>query len=124
MSGGVSRFRSEQVLVRLTPDEAAEVARLAAERGWTKAELVRHRTLRGDVELMGGGELARLLGGERPLTKQQVWHLARKPGFPEPLARLSNGPVWDAAEVRDWKRRRDETELSTGLRTAVDGVKL
>lgn len=116
-----SRVRSAQVLVRLTPEEAAEVAGKAARLGCTAPEMIRQVVLRGDVELMGGGELARLMGG---LTKQQVWKLVRAPGFPEPLARLANGPVWDAAEVRDWKRRRDEAELSTGLRTAVDGVRL
>lgn len=116
-----SRVRSEQVLVRLTPAEAEDLAERAAREGMTKPELVRQVVLRGDVQLMGGSEAAKALGG---LTKQQMHVLSRKPGFPEPLARLANGPVWDAADIHAWKERRDRAELSTRLRTAVDGVTL
>ena len=50
---------------------------------------------------MGTAEIAALLG----ITRQRVLKLAEqadRTGFPEPLAVLSMGKVWDAAEVRKW----------------------
>lgn len=120
-SSSGSRVRSEQVLVRLTPAEARDLAERAAREGMTKPELVRRVVLRADVQLMGGSEAAKVLGG---LTKQQMHALGRKPGFPAPMARLSNGPVWDAADILAWKAQRDRAELSTAVRTVVDGVTL
>ena len=50
---------------------------------------------------MGTAEIAALLG----VSRQRVLQLAEDAsgnGFPEPLAVLSMGKVWDGAAVRKW----------------------
>ena len=48
---------------------------------------------------MGTAEIAALLG----VSRQRVLQLLREPGdFPQPVAVLKMGNVWDAAEVRQW----------------------
>jgi predicted DNA-binding transcriptional regulator AlpA len=48
--------------------------------------------------LAGLAEVAELLG----VTKRSASRYTRRPDFPEPLARLSSGPIWNAAEVEAW----------------------
>lgn len=36
------------------------------------------------------------------LTRQRVNQLSREPGFPEPVATLGLGVVWEAAAIRVW----------------------
>lgn len=50
--------------------------------------------------LYGPGELAALFG----VSRQRVLQITRRPGFPEPLARLVGMTVWDADEVDEWAR--------------------
>jgi hypothetical protein len=56
-------------------------------------------------DLVGIAELAELVG----VTRQRASTLARRPGFPEPLAELASGPVWDLRMVerfvRSWARK-------------------
>jgi hypothetical protein len=63
---------------------------------------------------MGTAEIATLLG----VSRQRVLKLAEHSpanGFPEPLAVLSMGKVWDGAAVRTWavgytpRTRRDDS---------------
>lgn len=57
--------------------------------------------LRGVAEeLVGTAEVAELLG----LTRQRVQQLARDPGFPAPIAKLSAGWIWRRADVEQWIR--------------------
>ena len=53
------------------------------------------------MKLMGTYEVAQLAG----VTAQAVsnW-MARRPDFPEPLAHLASGPVWDGSLMRQWLR--------------------
>lgn len=64
---------------------------------------------------MGTAEIAALLG----VTRQMVLKLADPEtdnGFPEPLATLKMGLVWDGAQVRKWadgytpRTRRKQTD--------------
>jgi hypothetical protein len=56
-------------------------------------------------DLVGVAELAELCG----VTRQRASVLARSEGFPEPLAELASGPVWDLRMVnrfvREWPRK-------------------
>jgi hypothetical protein len=56
-------------------------------------------------DLVGVAELAELCG----VTRQRASVLARSGGFPEPLAELASGPVWDLRMVqrfvREWTRK-------------------
>ena len=52
---------------------------------------------------MGTAEIAVLLG----VSRQRVLQLLREPGdFPQPVAVLKMGNVWDAAAVRRWATGR------------------
>lgn len=54
-------------------------------------------------ELMGTTEIAAMLG----ISRQRVHKLtadAETTKFPEPLATLSMGKVWDAADIRKWAK--------------------
>lgn len=117
-SGTETRQRVVPVLVRLTPAESDELdkavsrgrfsSRPEALRGGALAEQVSPDQLVMPVELMGGKELAALFArGGVPLTKQQVYTLGHSEGFPEPLQRLANGPVWDGAAIRAYKAKLD-----------------
>jgi predicted DNA-binding transcriptional regulator AlpA len=57
---------------------------------------------------MGTAEVAALLGG---VSRQRVLQLAQQAGFPEPIAVLSMGKVWDSDDVRRWaaEHRRQGT---------------
>lgn len=52
--------------------------------------------------LMGTTEVAQLLG----ISRQRVHQIATADGFPEPVARLAAGPVWESADVEDWAREQ------------------
>jgi prophage regulatory protein len=55
------------------------------------------------LRLMGAHEIRVLLGG---ITRQRVYQLTSRPTFPEPVADLSQGKVWLAAEVEEWLANR------------------
>lgn len=58
-----------------------------------------------DVELGGVAEIAAEFGV--PRTTVSMWSYRRRTsGFPEPLAPLSMGPVYDMAAVRAWYKSR------------------
>ena len=48
--------------------------------------------------LVGASEIATLLG----VTRQRVHQLSKEPGFPEPVAQLGLGSVWDTEDVQQW----------------------
>ena len=52
----------------------------------------------GPLRLAGLAEVAELLG----VNKRSASRYTRRADFPEPLARLSSGPIWNAAEVEVW----------------------
>jgi predicted DNA-binding transcriptional regulator AlpA len=52
------------------------------------------------LELLGLSELAELLG----VSKQRADQLARQNGFPDPVAVLRGGRLWDRAAVEAWAR--------------------
>ncbi len=54
----------------------------------------------GDPDLMGTAEVARALG----VTRQRVLQLLDQPGFPQPIATLSMGKVWNGREIRAWAK--------------------
>jgi hypothetical protein len=49
---------------------------------------------------MGTSEIAKLLG----VSRQRANQLAQREGFPEPIARLAAGPIWEAGAVEQWAR--------------------
>jgi predicted DNA-binding transcriptional regulator AlpA len=53
-----------------------------------------------DIRLMGTSEIAKLLG----VSRQRANQLAQREGFPEPIARLAAGPIWEAGAVEQWAR--------------------
>ena len=58
-------------------------------------------SLRLKQQLMGTSEIAELLG----VTNQRVDQLARRTDFPEPVAVLAAGRIWNRADVEAWARR-------------------
>jgi hypothetical protein len=55
------------------------------------------------LTLAGVAELSRLLSVRRTTISQ--WHSRQRTNaFPEPLATLACGPIWDQDEVADWYR--------------------
>lgn len=61
------------------------------------------------VELLGLDEIRDLLGG---ISKQRATIIVGRKGFPDPLATLSMGRVWDGKAVRSWiaKNRPSPTD--------------
>jgi prophage regulatory protein len=55
---------------------------------------------RGEIKLMGAGEIAVRLR----LSRQRVYQLVNRKGFPDPLAHLTMGQVWLAQDVEAWIR--------------------
>lgn len=49
---------------------------------------------------MGAGEIAVRLG----VTRQRVYQLVTRKGFPDPIASLSMGQVWLTGDVEAWIR--------------------
>ena len=52
----------------------------------------------GTLRLAGLAEAAQILG----VTKRTALKYTKLHDFPEPLARLASGPVWDASTVEAW----------------------
>lgn len=50
--------------------------------------------------LMGVAEVAELLG----VSRQRVHQLVAQTGFPEPVAHLAAGLIWERDEVERWAR--------------------
>ncbi len=48
--------------------------------------------------LMGTSEVAALLG----VSRQRVQQLSKTEQFPEPVARLAAGPIWEREDVERW----------------------
>src|SRR6266508_3740632 len=92
---------------------AVQAARKAGLPAWpvVKVEATRWDIFESELdrpnypELVGVAELAGLCG----VTRQRASVLARSDGFPEPLAELAAGPVWDLRTVerfvREWPRK-------------------
>ncbi len=53
------------------------------------------------LRLAGLAETAEMLG----VTKRTALEYTKRDDFPDPLARLASGPVWDAADVEIWGAR-------------------
>ncbi|KAB1912056.1 MULTISPECIES: hypothetical protein [Micromonospora] len=51
------------------------------------------------MELLGLDEIRDLLGG---ISKQRATIIVGRKGFPDPLATLKMGRVWDGKAVRAW----------------------
>ncbi|NES31741.1 hypothetical protein GCE86_02850 [Micromonospora terminaliae] len=51
------------------------------------------------MELLGLDEIRDLLGG---ISKQRATIIVGRKGFPDPLANLKMGRVWDGKAVRAW----------------------
>lgn len=45
-------------------------------------------------------EIARAMG----VGRQRAYQISRQKGFPDPVATLEMGSVWDAAQVEEWIR--------------------
>ena len=56
---------------------------------------------RHTYRVMGAQEVAIRLG----VTRQRAYQLTREKGFPDPVAQLAMGKVWDAGDVEEWIRR-------------------
>lgn len=52
------------------------------------------------LDLVGVAEIADMLG----VTRTRVTQLAKTYGFPEPVARLAAGPVWQRRDIEEWAR--------------------
>ncbi|GAB3811933.1 helix-turn-helix transcriptional regulator [Micromonospora zhanjiangensis] len=59
--------------------------------------------------LMGSQEIRDRLGG---ISRQRVYQITNHRSFPEPVAELAMGKVWDADDVEAWiaKHRPDTDE--------------
>jgi predicted DNA-binding transcriptional regulator AlpA len=55
---------------------------------------------------MGTTEIAKLLG----VSRQRVGQLAQAESFPEPVARLAAGPIWESADIERWAREAGRIE--------------
>jgi predicted DNA-binding transcriptional regulator AlpA len=53
---------------------------------------------RSEIRLMGAGEIAVRLS----VTRQRVYQLVTRKGFPDPIASLSMGQVWLVEDVEAW----------------------
>ena len=53
--------------------------------------------------LMGLKEIADLLG----VSRQRAGQLAATEGFPQPVARLAAGPIFESADVEAWAKTRN-----------------
>jgi hypothetical protein len=52
-------------------------------------------------EVVGAGELQRMLG----VSRQRVNQLAVSPGFPKPWRTLAQGRIWDLRAIERWAER-------------------
>ena len=51
------------------------------------------------IRLAGAAEIRELLGG---ISRQRAYQITSGPSFPKPVADLTQGKVWDTAEVEHW----------------------
>lgn len=56
---------------------------------------------RPTIRLAGSDEIRRMLGG---VSRERVYQITTRQGFPLPLATLAMGKVWWLDEVEDWIR--------------------
>ncbi len=56
-------------------------------------------------QLVGAAELIAVFG----VSRKRAYDLSRHPGFPEPVADLTMGKVWDLADVQRWAKERGRT---------------
>ena len=56
-------------------------------------------------DLMGTTEIARLLG----VSRQRVDQLTAVPGFPEPIATIAAGRIWQREDIVRWNAARRTT---------------
>jgi hypothetical protein len=100
----IARVRSIQEAVLSGERLIADAAQAAGLPAWpiVKLEAVEWEQLGAELErppgpeLVGITELAQLAG----VSRQRASILARRQGFPDPLASLAAGPVWDLHAVR------------------------
>ena len=69
--------------------------------GIARLEILSERYLERDMErkperYAGVTELAKLFD----VSRQRVWELRRRPGFPAPIAELAAGPVWTVSSLQ------------------------
>nr|GID87669.1 hypothetical protein Ade03nite_65930 [Actinoplanes derwentensis] len=60
------------------------------------------------AEFVGTAEIQKIM----KVSRQRVYQLTRRGGFPEPAAVLSSGKVWVKAEVIAWIRVHRPADLS------------
>jgi len=53
------------------------------------------------MKLVGAHEIREMLGG---ISKQRVYQITGRRGFPLPVAELAQGKVWNRADVEAWIR--------------------
>lgn len=70
------------------------------------------------VELVGPAELTQMLG----VSRTRFVQIVGAPGFPEPLAELVMGKIWDLAEIREWAAQSGR-ELKPVTKTAKANAK-
>lgn len=51
------------------------------------------------LRLWGSEEIRRALGG---VSRARAYQITTRKGFPDPVADLANGRVWDATQVEAW----------------------
>jgi hypothetical protein len=89
--------------------------------GIARLDIFTERYLERDLErkperYAGVSELAELFD----VSRQRVWELRRRPGFPAPIAEIAAGPVWTVSSLQrfleSWARKpgRPRRESSTG----------
>lgn len=57
-------------------------------------------------DLVGAAEIADMFG----VSRQRVYQLSTREDFPEPVAVLSRGRVWERADVRFWMETHRPTD--------------
>ncbi len=67
------------------------------------------------VELVGMGELIKLMG----VSRSRVSQMSIRPDFPRPLASLIMGSVWDLDDIVAWADKRGRTLNFKALTTDV-----
>jgi hypothetical protein len=58
------------------------------------------------LRLVGAGEIRIMLGG---VSKQRVYQITTRKGFPDPIAVLIQGKVWLADDVEKWIKENRTT---------------
>jgi len=58
------------------------------------------------LRLVGAGEIRIMLGG---VSKQRVYQITTRKGFPDPVTVLIQGKVWLAEDVEKWIKQNRTT---------------